>query len=385
MRRTLIPASQRNNESLLKRLRVRQGVISLINDSINDPEMRTADETIVAVLHVLNSEVMGCDDRSMRIHQVGLHEMIRERGGLDRLGVGGQLAGILTITNYLIGAVREMQPHPDYVSFASKQDTSIPSDTSRLPESPIYCRPQGFQKIAEVLSSRDETYELLDTLRRLTNRFYLEKVFAALPAWEKDFTDMSERYTYEAIRLAALIYAYALLHKIPFSKAAAEVRNSKSFYLPDSGITPMPILINKALMRTDTSHCWDHLAGVLFWVVLVACAAVNPGPLANEERDGEDEDARKWLSAIAVRCCIVLSFEHGHAVMETLKRIVAIEAVLGRSSSDSANHNDDETATETMKNLLRKEKDADPTAFGPQRPPPVQRGFADFAQELMNI
>lgn len=196
---------------------------------------------------------------------------------------------------------------------------------------------------------------------------------------------MSERYTYEAIRLAALIYAYALLHKIPFSKAAAEVRNSKSFYLPDSGITPMPILINKALMRTDTSHCWDHLAGVLFWVVLVACAAVNPGPLANEERDGEDEDARKWLSAIAVRCCIVLSFEHGHAVMETLKRIVAIEAVLGRSSSDSANHNDDETATETMKNLLRKEKDADPTAFGPQRPPPVQRGFADFAQELMNI
>lgn len=176
MRRTLIPASQRNNESLLKRLRVRQGVISLINDSINDPEMRTADETIVAVLHVLNSEVMGCDDRSMRIHQVGLHEMIRERGGLDRLGVGGQLAGILTITNYLIGAVREMQPHPDYVSFASKQDTSIPSDTSRLPESPIYCRPQGFQKIAEVLSSRDETYELLDTLRRLTNRSYLEKV-----------------------------------------------------------------------------------------------------------------------------------------------------------------------------------------------------------------
>lgn len=97
MSRALLPAHQQNGESLVNRIRVRQGVISLINDSMNDPEMRSADETMVAVLHVLNSEIMGCDDRSMRVHQIGLHEMIRERGGLDRLGVGGQLAFLLTM------------------------------------------------------------------------------------------------------------------------------------------------------------------------------------------------------------------------------------------------------------------------------------------------
>jgi hypothetical protein len=69
----------------------------MINESISDPEMRTADETIIAVLHVLNSEIMGCNDRSMRIHQNGLHAMIKERGGLDKLGAGGQLAFILTM------------------------------------------------------------------------------------------------------------------------------------------------------------------------------------------------------------------------------------------------------------------------------------------------
>ena len=98
MRRAFRPSSYaETGESFINRIRVRQGVISLINQSINDPEMRTADETIVAVLHVLNSEIMGCDDKSMRVHQLGLHDMIRERGGLDRLGVAGQLAAILTM------------------------------------------------------------------------------------------------------------------------------------------------------------------------------------------------------------------------------------------------------------------------------------------------
>ena len=97
MNRALLPSHRQNGESLVNRFKVRQDVISLINESMNDPEMRSADETIVAVLQVLNSEIMGCDDRSMRIHQLGLHHMIRERGGLDHLGVGGQLAFILTM------------------------------------------------------------------------------------------------------------------------------------------------------------------------------------------------------------------------------------------------------------------------------------------------
>ena len=69
----------------------------MINESMNDPQMRTADATIVAVLHLLNSEIMGCDDRVMEVHQRGLHEMIRHRGGLDGPGVNRKLASILTM------------------------------------------------------------------------------------------------------------------------------------------------------------------------------------------------------------------------------------------------------------------------------------------------
>ena len=97
MTRAILPAHLHHGESLVSRWKVRNGVIRMINESISDPEMRTADETIIAVLHVLNSEIMGCNDRSMRVHQSGLHAMVKERGGLDKLGAGGQLAFILTM------------------------------------------------------------------------------------------------------------------------------------------------------------------------------------------------------------------------------------------------------------------------------------------------
>ena len=184
---------------------------------------------------------------------------------------------------------------------------------------------------------------------------------------------------FEAVRLASLIYAQALANKIPFSKAASQVRSSNSLTENEEQAEPMPIKIKKALMRTDVSYCWDHLAGVLFWVTLIAGAAANPGPLANEDRIGEDEDARKWLTAVAVRCCIVLSFEYGQSVLETLKRLLAIETVLGQTGVDK-----DTSAAEAVVDAATY-GEVGQQIFGPVEPPPSQRGFADFAEEFLSI
>ena len=78
-------------------IKVRTEVISMINDALADPKQQAADATIVSVLHLLNSEIMGCDDQTMTIHQQGLHQMIRKRGGLAHLGVDGELAMISTM------------------------------------------------------------------------------------------------------------------------------------------------------------------------------------------------------------------------------------------------------------------------------------------------
>ena len=75
---------------------------------------------------------------------------------------------------YLIGALRETPPHQDFTDFASKQMTKIPSDPQQpLPESPIYYRPGGYHSINNSFSHGSETYDLLNTLRILTNKFYI--------------------------------------------------------------------------------------------------------------------------------------------------------------------------------------------------------------------
>ena len=97
MSRAVRPAPFLTTRESIERMRVRSEVMAMINESMQDPEMQAADATMIAVLHLLNSEIMGCDDRVMKTHQNGLHTMVRQRGGMDKLGVNGQLASILTM------------------------------------------------------------------------------------------------------------------------------------------------------------------------------------------------------------------------------------------------------------------------------------------------
>lgn len=313
----------------------------------------------------------------------------------------------------MIAGLRESTPHRDFIEFASKMMTQLPHDAQKLPESPIYSRPEGYHNLKTVLREDGDTFQLLETLRRLTHRFYIEnsqqsstipstlrstklwnssdetvsslysKIFAVQPAAELDFPNGAhDRKMFEAIRLASLIYAHAMANKIPFSKAASQVRSTS---MTDNGREEnksMTIQIRDVLKDTDLSYCWDHLAGVLFWITLIAGAGANPGPMDNEDRVGDEEDARKWLAAIAVRCCIVLSFEHGHSVLETLKRLVAIETALGQTDS----LDDSLTAVSLSAQWTPTyPSGSGKVVFGPERPPVVQRGFADFAEDFMSI
>ena len=70
----------------------------MINASLGDPDQRISDATIIAVMNIFNSEIIGCDASALKIHQKGLNEMISMRGGLDKLGVVGHLARTLCVT-----------------------------------------------------------------------------------------------------------------------------------------------------------------------------------------------------------------------------------------------------------------------------------------------
>lgn len=81
----------------MERMAVRDEVITMINRCLGDPELCKSDATIIAVLHVLNSEIMDSDEQTLNTHQNGIERMIELRGGLGNLGLGGQLSSMLTL------------------------------------------------------------------------------------------------------------------------------------------------------------------------------------------------------------------------------------------------------------------------------------------------
>jgi hypothetical protein len=80
-----------------ERLAVKNEVIAMINSSLDDPDQMTSDSTIIAVMNIFNSEIIGCDAGALKAHQNGLNRMISLRGGLDKLGVVGQIARTVSV------------------------------------------------------------------------------------------------------------------------------------------------------------------------------------------------------------------------------------------------------------------------------------------------
>ncbi|SMQ46568.1 unnamed protein product [Zymoseptoria tritici ST99CH_1A5] len=418
MQRGLQAPHERAPFGSLERMKVRGEIIGMVNAALDDPAARLADTTVVSVLHLLNSEIMGCTDFTMAMHARGLHDLVRQRGGLHRLGMNGSLASMTTITMYMIHALRESIPHTDFINYARQNRTRPPTDDSHLPESPLFCRPSGFYTIKRCLSMDSPAYKLIESLRLVTIAFVrnsgtshlsplqvveddkrwqqdaldvesLCKNIFAIPSANSrcdDFGTSSELFAFEALRLTAVLFAFALSNGIPLSKAAPMLSEMPGFQR-QANPTACQILIKSTLVRTDLSDAWGNMAGVLLWITLIAGASSNPdspyhprsdeNPSADGGRIGEEEEARKWLAAVAVRCSIILSFEYGGAMLETLKRLVGIEQILAKMDAERMGQAVPEVHVGGLK-----VKKSSVVPCGPEEP--LWRNFNDYASDFRN-
>ncbi|KJZ72927.1 hypothetical protein HIM_07690 [Hirsutella minnesotensis 3608] len=72
-------------------LHLRQAAIGAINAALRDPRRRLSDEVVGAVAKMASFEAMHGDLATYRTHMEGLRMMLRLRGGVDSLGLGGLL------------------------------------------------------------------------------------------------------------------------------------------------------------------------------------------------------------------------------------------------------------------------------------------------------
>jgi hypothetical protein len=232
--------------------------------------------------------------------------------------------------------------------------------------------------VAKILGRGSDSLRLLELLQKMTFMFQAEgqSKTAALGYFHRQVLSFKSRIRssessrpgriYEAIRLTARIYADALVGNMEFSQASSFSTQRDDLGAEHVG-SPAPFVeIVHHLMQTDLDRMWGGLSGILFFIVMVAGASAKKAhvkelteaaDLANER---QEDEARRWLAAVAVRCSIVLGFEHGGSLLGTFKNMLSIQEKL--SGRDR---------------IMRQ------VVIGPDRRAAPQHWFGDFAWDFL--
>lgn len=364
-----------------ERLAVKDEVIVMINSSLNDGQQGISDATIIAVLNVLNAEMICCDVAALKTHQDGLNKMILLRRGLDKLGVFGQLARTVTVTMLANAVLQEDLADDTYLLYAEMHTTAPPSNSMLFPESPVYCG-RTFGTVGQILGA-SESLSILELLRKMTRVFqahgdtnveFLKYLHDQVWSFESGMPGMEptrEDRMHEAIRLTARVCSDALVGNVHFSQASSFPTQKYPSVTRQTAEHPAAFVeIVRHLRHTDLDRVWGGLSGILFWIVLVAGAAAKRAKVKdiNEAADlaieREEEEARQWLAAVAVRCSIILGFEHGAAVLGSLRNLLDIQDRLSRRDRNQRRQN---------------------AVVGPQRDLVTGGGFCDYAREFLEV
>ncbi|KAL5462453.1 hypothetical protein PMIN06_001602 [Paraphaeosphaeria minitans] len=370
--------SERAIESV-QTLALRQEVMHLISQSLLNSETRGDDYNVVALTQLIASEIIAGEGMTLDFHETGIEAVVRQRGGLGKLGVNGRLATTLSWVSLESAILREEKPRTQYVVHASATSTRSYLNTATIPESPLYCPRSEFETIKRSSRCSSQAKDLLKDMRIMMDMFLHETKqnrhsSLSLKSMRKNITTQyppvselqkkasltPKDWGYEAIRIAAVLTSTAISQWTPLSEAlasVAEIERSRtsealpptpptdaldrqdsplalsqtnpfafipssptSVRRPSSPTTALLKHFQTTLTRTNLSDCWADMAGVLLWVSLTAGAA---------SRRVDSRVLRKWFKALALRVSIVLCFEHPEAMCASLLRMGDLVAGVG--------------------------------------------------------
>ena len=214
---------------------LRQEVIHLISQNMVHPGKKIDDTNLTAVIQLIVSEIIGREEISLKINKAGLETMIFLRGGLNQLGMSGYLASTITWVLLESAILLEERPNAIYSDYATAHSTKKYPVTATIPESPLYRPRPQFETLKRSRYYKKETLDLLEDVHAMIELFLnptesTRRGSRALLNYYKDITTKypsissiqhptQDDYKYEAIRIAAIIQAIAIIERIPLTKA----------------------------------------------------------------------------------------------------------------------------------------------------------------------
>ncbi|KAF1930752.1 uncharacterized protein M421DRAFT_57890, partial [Didymella exigua CBS 183.55] len=239
---------------------LRQEVMHLISRGMAHPGQQVNDLNITALIQLIVSEVIGRERISLDIHEGGLERMITVREGLDKLGLNGYLASTCSWVLLESAILREQSPRRIFVDYCTSRSTKRYPPSAILPESPLYRPRQQFNTLRNSRYYQKMTLNLLENVNSMTDLFlsptqfsrcgsttlqsYYKDITTRYPPISKDQKPTQSDYKYEAIRIAAVFQAIAMINCIPLSHAlplaANVVLSSNNLFAPSSRSTDSP-------------------------------------------------------------------------------------------------------------------------------------------------
>jgi len=223
---------------------LRNDVIILVSGNLTNGAESVADHNIIAVSQLILGEVIGRNEGSLTYHQAGIETMIKQRGGLEHLGMDGMIASAVSWAHLATSVLREMRPTSMYARYcASRLTRKYPLNVA-IPESPLYFPHGRYVTLERSTECNPDARKLLDEVRMMIDEFLREsrqsrrnsdrlanlydRIALCPPVQElrRNQVLRSADWKYEAIRITAVVQAFAILHRVTLSDALKSLQSS---------------------------------------------------------------------------------------------------------------------------------------------------------------
>ncbi|KIW06021.1 uncharacterized protein PV09_03200 [Verruconis gallopava] len=306
-------------------------VLQMIRNSTMKEAAMPSDMTYIAITQLISAEIVfGNRDVSVT-HMNGLLSIVNLRGGLSKIGWSDEM-GAMSAGKIMIVAISYDIDCPDvFLNASFSLQPHLPNLCQHVPESPAYWKSEDLSTLRRAKHCSPEMRGILIEARALTGLFLetfcvvqneeprreafsFQSSAAAVQARLLRRRANSGNPYYEIVRLAALVYATSLLHRIPLAEASVLIA-------PDVAET-----MSSYLVKTDIALCWHgDMAGVLLWATLIGSAVASPLRTLSAKR------ASPWLRVTNMYCMILLSTEHSDVFFENCRCMLFIQKELRKA------------------------------------------------------
>ncbi|KAL0934716.1 Zn(2)-C6 fungal-type DNA-binding domain protein [Colletotrichum truncatum] len=263
----------KNSESLALKARV----LTIIAEYMERPFDIIAVEMVRCIINLVVMEWFWGADDSMFAHMRGIKRMINLRNGMRGLGdVVGE--SIIVLTDYEIACCFETDLYWQENDPIRDQEMPIPTTWPDCYDSPLLGSTTRFESIAEKLGICITASKILDDVRFLTTSIttvpslptgtpkirstasWLYEKLRNMPTVKPTATSPESDWLLETIRLAALIYSWAV-------NSLRQISNFDSQEVLEDAYVAM---------RKVSLTTWKKIPGIFLWIMLVAAPNAAP-------------------------------------------------------------------------------------------------------------